>query len=62
MKLPPLIYCGVLCGRKLARIASRRCFLANPEGVIVKHYTEVAEETCTRKVIEDTRYLVAESD
>ncbi len=50
---------GVLTDYQLMQIASRQSFLVNPEGVIVKHYSDVDPETHTAQVLADLQALMA---
>jgi peroxiredoxin Q/BCP len=50
---------GVLRDYKMMQIAGRQSFLVNPEGVIVKHYSEVDPDTHTEEVLADLKTLMA---
>lgn len=51
---------GVLRDYKMMKIASRQSFLVNPDGVIVKHYTDVDPETHTQEMLADIQAFRAE--
>ena len=50
---------GVLRDYQMMQIASRQSFLVNPEGIIVKHYSDVDPEIHTEQVLADLKTLMA---
>lgn len=52
---------GVLRDWKLIKIASRQSFLVNPDGIIVKHYSDVDPDTHTMEVLADLETLMAQA-
>lgn len=53
---------GVLRDYQAMQISDRQSFLVSPEGVIVKHYSEVDPEVHTAHVLEDLKELMAAKD
>ena len=52
---------GVLRDYKLMKIASRQSFLVNPDGIIVKHYSDVDPGNHTGQVLADLKALMAKA-
>ena len=48
---------GVLKDYKLLKLASRQSFLVDPDGKIVKHYSDVDPDTHTEEVLTDIKNL-----
>lgn len=53
---------GVLRDLKVMKIAKRESFLINPEGVVVKHYSDVDPDTHTQEVIAELERRIGEED